>query len=137
MNCKVGCGCSYIIGLFKSFKKKPVPQPEPVVQDRTPVSYKVVSYEADWCFFDHRGGGDSDQGSESIYLDFAYVWVTYTTYNAAGETIETKREYKRYTGSHRPISNPHCSKVLEETLGKEVNRVFDIKFFNMSFRPVR
>lgn len=42
MNCNVGCGCSYIIGLFKSFKKKPVPQPEPtpapqpapVVQDR-------------------------------------------------------------------------------------------------------
>lgn len=158
MNCNVGCGCSYIIGLFKSFKKKPVPQPEPpkpvqpitptpvptpapqpapVVQDRTPVTYKVVSYDIDRCFFSYRGGGNSDQGSESTYLDSAYVWVTYTTYNATEEAIETKREYKMYTGSRRPISNPNCGKALEETLGKAVNRVLDIKFFNMSFRPVR
>ena len=38
MNCNVGCGCSYIIGLFKSFKKKPTPPPEPPkpVQPVTP-----------------------------------------------------------------------------------------------------
>ena len=29
MNCNVGCGCSYLVGVFKGTKKKVVPPPPP------------------------------------------------------------------------------------------------------------
>lgn len=49
MNCNVGCGCSYIIGLFKSFKKKPAPPPEPPkpVQPVTPTPAPTPARQPD------------------------------------------------------------------------------------------
>lgn len=158
MNCNVGCGCSYIIGLFKSFKKpapppeppkpvtpvvptptpqptpQPVPRPQPE-KDRNVVTIRVTGYQEDGCNFSYRGGGDSNQGSENTYLDSANVWVEYTTYNAAGEAIESKRERKMIRGnSFQTISNPNCRKAVEETIGRITRNSLSVEMFNRIFR---
>ena len=154
MNCNVGCGCSYIIGLFKSFKRKPAPPPEPpkpvtpVVptptpqpvpqpqpeKDRNVVNIYVDRVDADGCSYNYSGNGDNDNGGAENYLNSANVWVNYRTINAAGETIESKRERKRLRGDPRMPVDANCGKAVEATLRKFMpNKSMTVDTFNRTF----
>lgn len=152
MNCNVECGYSYIIGLFKSFKKKPAPTPEPpkpvtpVVptpapqpvpqpvpqpeKDRNVVSIRVNGYDADGCYFDDHSSGNSDNGSDNTYLNYAYVWVNYTTYNAAGEAIESKRERRMIRGFKNHNVDLNCGRAIQATISRFPKGPYTVDFFN-------